>query len=737
MVGGRCSALPAATAQTASSTTAQGQADDYLPLLRDLSSGEPCRHHRDPFYCHLHRWKTERWLGERCAICSEHCKEGRPATTSAPQGQRAQGTQLECLASTDVSLLSLGEAALSSRTITPRQRHQGCRDSAGRGLCRSEICNSDLWPIHRKCGKRAERTRGSHGRRGRGDRRRSGYRVGTHFGLLRPISCQRSSCSHSQAKHRRRAHDTCSWCPSLSPQGAGPHARAVLRQSRPLPCLTGLGALRHTVSTGAAFRPPTPARLSVARFGEECSRGAGRHYDREWHCDSPRTPFREEARCQAGLSPFWHTSHYSHTCGGDHRCRCRRVGLGPGFQECQFRRRRYTGGVARSFPRLRDPGIKTLLLKRPLPVLCPSGELRSLAGPSFDELPFQVCALDSSSPFGQCVTFHREALLRTVPLPLRHDGAALYSFLYRIFAFFVCTGSTGFSLPGNDGFRNGCLPLPCVFAFLPCSGNLTWICSSSAWVDYCWILADPRLRLPGSVHRAARHADLLSWSLRFSPSFPLGFHLGYCRPSSVVCLPPDVPGCRISEECARRFCVMLPPHQAAFPFQHQWDRYSVVEGVPKSWIGGSGPTTPLECTPVLDGCCGANCAFCFGCMLAASGPIEASAREYCLHWLLFLYETFVAPLARSFLLLFFLSLIRLWICPGRLAPVKALSLESAEICRGKTGIWQDGSQHMCAQEVRDLLAHTQMHTSCKPSGPHKPQKIISCRLGLQDRFRMS
>ena len=305
------------------------------------------------------------------------------------------------------------------------------------------------------------------------------------------------------------------------------------------------------------------------------------------------------------------------------------------------------------------------------------------------------------------------------------------------FAFFVCTGSTGFSLPGNDGFRNGCLPLPCVFAFLPCSGNLTWICSSSAWVDYCWILADPRLRLPGSVHRAARHADLLSWSLRFSPSFPLGFHLGYCRPSSVVCLPPDVPGCRISEECARRFCVMLPPHQAAFPFQHQWDRYSVVEGVPKSWIGGSGPTTPLECTPVLDGCCGANCAFCFGCMLAASGPIEASAREYCLHWLLFLYETFVAPLARSFLLLFFLSLIRLWICPGRLAPVKALSLESAEICRGKTGIWQDGSQHMCAQEVRDLLAHTQMHTSCKPSGPHKPQKIISCRLGLQDRFRMS
>ena len=197
-----------------------------FPSYETSLRGNHCRHHRDPFYCHLHRWKTERWLGERCAICSEHCKEGRPATTSAPQGQRAQGTQLECLASTDVSLLSLGEAALSSRTITPRQRHQGCRDSAGRGLCRSEICNSDLWPIHRKCGKRAERTRGSHGRRGRGDRRRSGYRVGTHFGLLRPISCQRSSCSHSQAKHRRRAHDTCSWCPSLSPQGAGPHARA-------------------------------------------------------------------------------------------------------------------------------------------------------------------------------------------------------------------------------------------------------------------------------------------------------------------------------------------------------------------------------------------------------------------------------------------------------------------------------------------------------------------------------
>ena len=227
--------------------------------------------------------------------------------------------------------------------------------------------------------------------------------------------------------------------------------------------------------------------------------------------------------------------------------------------------------------------------------------------------------------------------------------------------------------------------------------RFVWTCPSSVGADFGWTLIGLSPRLHCSIPICCDFSP--PWSLRFSPPFPIGFSQAFSMPSSVPCDLPDddchTNGWLVFASASRPS--ELPPFQATLFFKssiHPWGPDLFAEGVPKSWIGGSGPTTPPP-SSVLAFQDTVNCVRLVGCMPAACNTPPIGTRESLLYWSLCQCGAFVVPLARSLLLLLLLSLVRLWIKPWR-APSTPLGRVAASLgvaCPGQPVLgwdpWRD------------------------------------------------
>ena len=229
--------------------------------------------------------------------------------------------------------------------------------------------------------------------------------------------------------------------------------------------------------------------------------------------------------------------------------------------------------------------------------------------------------------------------------------------------------------------------------------RFVWTCPSSVGADFGWTLIGLSPRLHCSILGAICCDFSPPWSLRFSPPFPIGFSQAFSMPSSVPCDLPDddchTNGWLVFASASRPS--ELPPFQATLFLKssiHPWGPDLFAEGVPKSWIGGSGPTTPPP-SSVLAFQDTVNCVRLVGCMPAACNTPPIGTRESLLYWSLCQCGAFVVPLARSLLLLLLLSLVRLWIKPWR-APSTPLGRVAASLgvaCPGQPVLgwdpWRD------------------------------------------------
>ena len=191
--------------------------------------------------------------------------------------------------------------------------------------------------------------------------------------------------------------------------------------------------------------------------------------------------------------------------------------------------------------------------------------------------------------------------------------------------------------------------------------RIVWTCLSSVGTDCGWTFIGPDLRLHRSILGANGCDSCPFCSLGFSPPFPFGFSQVFSMPSTVSCyLPNDAHHTRerlVTESARRpRALPLLPATGFLKSVALPWVPDPFVEGVPKSWIGGSGPTTPTLSSG-QDQPVDYMPAFC------NTPPFDA--RESLLYWSLGQCGAFLVPFARSLLLLLLLSLVRLWLRPWR------------------------------------------------------------------------